>query len=365
MTERNTAAASGDLGVMEGKGFYNRHSRPQRGAVAFGLPLLEHAIGAVPLPGPGEVLQVADYGVAGGKNSMEPMRTIIGGTRRRSSEDLAISVFHTDLPTNDFDTLFTLLASPDSYLQGTSNAFAYAGGQSFYERIFPDSYIHLGWNAIAIHWLSRVPATIPGHIWSNRAVGTVKEAFARQSEGDWRAFLDHRSHELRPGGRLVVLGGASDDEGGSGAEGLMDMANAALQEMVDGGTLRSSEYERMAIPTYNRTLKEFQAPFSAGSADSTLELESSNEVVLPDPFWPEYEQSGDTHAFAADYEEFFRAAYGPSLFGELDTARAPQERQQIADAFYDSLRKKVAADPARAVCNWHVVLLLIAKRSDG
>jgi hypothetical protein len=78
----------------------------------------------------------------------------------------------------------------------------------------------------------------------------VKEAFARQSEGDWQAFLDHRSHELRPGGRLVVLGGASDDEGGSGAEGLMDMANAALQEMVDSGTLRSSEYGRMVIPTY-------------------------------------------------------------------------------------------------------------------
>jgi len=144
MTEKSTTASSGDLGVMEGKGFYNRHSRPQRGAVAFGLPLLERAVGAVSLPDSGEVLQVADYGVAGGNNSMEPMRTIIDGARRRSSEDLAVSVFHTDLPTNDFDTLFTLLASPDSYLQGTSNAFAYAGGKSFYERLFPDSHIHIG-----------------------------------------------------------------------------------------------------------------------------------------------------------------------------------------------------------------------------
>ena len=53
MTEKNTGAASRELGVMEGNGFYNRHSRPQRGAVAFGLPLLEHAVEAVPLPGPG------------------------------------------------------------------------------------------------------------------------------------------------------------------------------------------------------------------------------------------------------------------------------------------------------------------------
>ena len=118
MTGNNTGAASVDLGVMEGKGFYNRHSGPQRGAVAFGLPLLEHAVGAVSLPDSGGVLQVADYGVAGGNNSMEPMRTIIDGARRRSSEDLAVSVVHTDLPTNDFDELFTLLASPDSHLQG-------------------------------------------------------------------------------------------------------------------------------------------------------------------------------------------------------------------------------------------------------
>ena len=362
LTEKNnTGATSGNLGVMEGKGFYNRHSRPQRGAVAFGLPLLEQAVEAIPLPGFGEAFQVADYGVAGGNNSMEPMRTVVEGIRRRASDDLAVSVFHTDLPTNDFDPLFTLLTSENSYLQGTSNVFAYAGGKSFYERLFPDSHVDLGWNAIAVHWLSRVPATITDHIWSNRATGEVKEAFAGQSESDWQAFLGHRAHELRPGGRLVVLGGASDAQGGSGAEGLMDMANAALREMVAGNTLRSEEYERMVIPTYNRTLEEFEAPFSAKHKDNSLRLESSSEVTLPDPFWPDYEQSGDASAFGIAYEEFFRAAYGPSLFGALDTDRTPQEREQISDAFYDSLRDKATADPATASCSWHVALLLIAK----
>ena len=73
MTEKSAGAVSRDLGVMEGKGFYNRHSRPQRSAVSFGLPLLEQAVEAVPLPGIGEVFQVAHYGVAGGNNSMEPV----------------------------------------------------------------------------------------------------------------------------------------------------------------------------------------------------------------------------------------------------------------------------------------------------
>jgi hypothetical protein len=145
----------------------------------------------------------------------------------------------------------------------------------------------------------------------------------------------------------------------------MDLANAALQEMVEGHTLRAGEYERMVIPTYNRTLKEFEAPFSSGQKHGPLELESSSEVVLPDPFWPEYEQSGDARAFAADYVEFFRAAYGPSLFGTLDADRTTQEHEQIADAFYDNLRERIAADPATAACHWRVVLLLIAKGSDA
>jgi hypothetical protein len=42
------ASRSQELGMMEGKGFYNRHSGPKHSAVAFGLPLLERAVEAVP-----------------------------------------------------------------------------------------------------------------------------------------------------------------------------------------------------------------------------------------------------------------------------------------------------------------------------
>jgi hypothetical protein len=72
MTEKKsakTASHSQDLSVMEGKGFYNKRSKSQQSAVAFGLPLLERTVEAVPLPDPGEVFQIADYGVAGGANS--------------------------------------------------------------------------------------------------------------------------------------------------------------------------------------------------------------------------------------------------------------------------------------------------------
>lgn len=357
-----TSQEARDLGVMAGKGFYNKHSKPQHSAIAYGLPLINHAAESVPLPAPGEVFLIADYGVAGGHNSMEPVRAATDLIRHRTSEDLNVSVVHTELPSNDFNPLFTLLSSPDSYLAGSSNVFAYAEGRSFYERLFPEQQVHVGWNAIAVHWLSSVPATIPDHIWSNRATGSVKEAFAWQSREDWHRFLEHRRHELKAGGRLVIPGGASDEHGSSDAEGLMDMANAALQQMVNEGTLKPEEYERMVIPTYNRTLEEFKAPFAQGTSAGVLELESASEVVLDDPLWTEYQQSGDAEAYAHSYADFFRAAFGPSIFGALDPERASEEQIELTNEFYKKLRQKVAADPATATCHWHVVLLLIAKR---
>ena len=68
---------------------------------------------------------------------------------------------------------------------------------------------------------------------------------------------------------------------------VVGTANAALQEAVVVCTLRSGEYERMVVPTYNRTPKEFEAPFSGGPVAEVLELKSSSEVVLPNPFWLE------------------------------------------------------------------------------
>lgn len=359
----DTGNTSSEEGVMEGKGFYSSHSQPQHDAMAFGLPLITRAAKEMPLPGLNQVCVIADYGVAGGRNSIEPMLTAITLLRQRATRPFPITVVHTDIPTNDFDPLFQLLASPSSYLANTENVFAYVAGKSFYEQIFPDDRVALGWNAIAIHWLSSVPATIPNHIWSNFATGSVREAFAARGRADWMTFLECRARELVEGGRLVVLGGASDEQNKTGAEELMNMANESLQELVGQGAIRADEYTRMVIPTYNRTLAEFQAPFLPGTRMGELELEHASLVTLDDPYWDAYKQNGDAARFANAYASFFEAAYGPSLFGVLDEDRSPSAKQQIADAFYAKLRAKTTANPSAAATHWRVALLLIGKNA--
>ncbi|HEY8320417.1 MAG TPA: hypothetical protein VIG46_01320 [Candidatus Baltobacteraceae bacterium] len=334
---------------MEGHGLYNENSRPQGSAGDLGIPLFERAAAAVPLPADGP-LAIADFGSSEGRNSMGPMGAAIAAIRARAAA-LPVTVTHTDVATNDFSSLFALLnGGAPSYLAGNAGVYGYAVGRSFYGQLFPANALHLAWSAIAVHWMSAVPCAIPGHIFSTFARGAVREAFVERAASDWRSFLDARARELVPGGRLVLVASGAADDGKAGAEGLMTIADAALQAMVASGELPAATYAAMTIPTYYRTRAEWEAPFAGNAA---LAIEEMTPVVLADPFYPAYERSGDAQAFATSYAAFFRAFSEPCLFGETGGA--------TADAFYARVRTAIAADPATAVCRWQLFLMRIRR----
>jgi hypothetical protein len=140
------------------------------------------------------------------------------------------------LPTNDWTTLFqTVLFSPDSYLANQSNVFCFASATSIYHQIFPPNDIAFGYSAITEHWLSRKPCNIPDEIWSARATGNVREVWAAQAKADWHAFLQYRALEMRASARLLILSSGANEQGNSGAEGLIDLANVVLQQLVKDG----------------------------------------------------------------------------------------------------------------------------------
>ena len=138
----------------------------------------------------------------------------------------------------------------------------------------------------------------------------------------------------------------------------MDMANSALRELVDGGELHSPEYARMTIPTWNRTTVEFTEPFDS---HNRLVLQRHAERTLPDVYLAAYREEGSLDRYVAAVAGFFRAAFGDSLWGALDPTTARSRREEIATRFDELLRQRVAADPETAACEWHVVVLDIAK----
>jgi hypothetical protein len=338
---------------MEGHGFYTAHSQAQEAYGELGFEWLEQASAEVEPPAEPLPFVIADMGAAGGGNSLEPMRRALAA-RRGGGPALVV---HTDIPGNDFTALFELLAdSPHTYL-GEPDVFAAAEGKSFFEPLFPAGFLSLGWSSIAVHWLSAVPEPIPGHIYCSFATGEVRKELKQRSAADWHDFLAARAGELQPSGRLVVVGGAALDDGSSGAEGLMEMANASLAEMVDGGQLERSEYERMTIPTWNRTPAEFLEPFESGAADG-LELRRHAARSLPDPYLAAYRENGNLDAYVESVAGFFRAAFGDSLWAGLES---PSRTAAVESAFDGLLRERIAADPEAAACEWHVVVLDIAR----
>lgn len=337
---------------MEGAGSYNAHSHPQATAAELGVPALVAAARAMPIPATGTAL-IADYGASQGRNSLAPMRAAIDAARAAHGPSTPLAVVHTDLPANDFSSLFeTVVHDPGTYLR--PGVFALAAGRSFYEQVLPPASVALGWSSITVHWLSAPPGPMEDGIWSPSAAPAVRAAWARRSAEDWRAFLAARAAELMPGGRLVIVGSGADAEGRSGAEGAMGMIDAALRAMVSDDALAAHEYAAMAVPTWYRTLDEWRAPFPCAG----LELERCEPAVLADPFWPAYEASRDAAAYAAQVAAFLRAAFEPVLAGAL----APERRDAFAaELFGRRLPAAVAADPAAASCRWQLVLLAIAR----
>jgi hypothetical protein len=345
---------------MAGGGYYSRHSKVQAVAAAPGFPMLERGARQIPLAGAAPVV-IADFGCAGGHNELEPLRIAIAAVRERSGAPIV--VIHTDLPSNDFASLFqTVEQSPGSYLAGQHQVYAYAAGRSLYGPVLPDSSLALGWTAITVHWLSAMPCVVPDQVYANLTAGAAREALRAQSRRDWETFLRERLRELRPGGQVVVVGGASRADGLSGAEGLFALANAQLQAMVADGRLRRSEYESIFYPTWNRTAQEFLEPFRNGTFAGALTVEEYVEHVTSDAaIYPQYQRDGDGTAFAEAYVPFVKAVTAPSFFRWLEPDRSAAERAQIEEAFYDGLKRRMAADPAAATCHWHTVSLRIRK----
>ena len=330
------------------------------GLLSFAIPYLERAAKTAPIPRRA-AFGVADYGSWRSRNSVLPIRSLVGTLRRRS-KGMPISITHADRPDSDFNQLLVeLQGSEDSYLADADHLFSYMEGRSFYERLFPPATISVGWSALAVQWLSAPAGGIPDHIWSPCASEALSRDLAERAASDWAAFLDHRAHEMRAAGRLVVLGGASDQHGQSGAEGLMEMANDSLQRMVEEQWLRAGEYERMMIPTYRRTPEEFLQPFFGQEVNEDLELEDHSLVILPDLLHEQLEENGDLESYASVRAAQFVATFGGSLLGALDPDRSEDDRRSLSEYFTERLTQRVKDRPGDAECHWRVYQLLIAK----
>jgi len=319
---------------MEGHGAYNRGSRVQAAGIAAAIPLFEEAATKVALADGSAPIVIADYGTSEGHNSLAPLAVAIDALRKRVGRERAISVVHTDLPQSDFNGLFrTLQDDPDSYLRNDPQAFASAVGRSFYEQILPGDSVTLGWSSWSVQWLSRIPGTIPDHIAAACSTDAKARAiYAAQAEADWRAFLKHRSAELRSGGCMVVLTMALTDEGDFGYHAILAAVYGALTDLVADRKLTELELVRMVIPTIGRGRAQLLAPFDNTRHFAGLSIEQLDIFPGEDRIWKQYEVDRDAAAYGARWAAFSRASVFPTMALALDdSGSAARVRRFLED----------------------------------
>lgn len=329
------------LPSMEGGGFYNRNSSLQAAAIEKMLPLWRRAVEAVPLGG--SRITVVDYGSSQGSNSMAPIGVAIEVLREQRGAVEPIEVVHTDLPGNDFSSLFTtVLEGKSSYLQRAQNVFFSAIGRTYFDQLLPAGSVDLGWNSWTLQWMSRNPADDPDFLYGIMSPSEwVRKAVVAQLAQDWKNFLLLRSVELKLGGKLFCLFG-SRGSAELGWEWLVDTLWACVVEMRAEGLLSEEDKRKINLPIGPRELSDVEAPFDSAGFYAGLRLIHAEKAESPDPFWREYQATKDAKMFGANWRNFLKAVFAPVIQEAIDPRK---DREALTEGLLDRFADKVSGSP--------------------
>ncbi|KAG6592061.1 Indole-3-acetate O-methyltransferase 1, partial [Cucurbita argyrosperma subsp. sororia] len=289
------------LSMKGGKGeaSYANNSQAQAQHARSVLHLLKETLDGVHLNSPELPFVVVDLGCSCGSNTIYIIDVIIKHIVKRF-EALAVdppefSAFFSDLPGNDFNTLFQLLpplatygGSMEECLAADNHRSYFAAGVpgSFYRRLFPARSIDVFHSAFSLHWLSQVPESVVdvrstaynrGRVSIHGANEAAAAAYRKQFQTDLAGFLWARAHELKRGGSmfLVCLGRTSLDPTDQGGAGLLFGTHFqdAWDDLVQEGLISSEKRDSFNIPVYAPSLQDFKEVVEADGSFSINKLE--------------------------------------------------------------------------------------------
>ncbi|KAG9453927.1 hypothetical protein H6P81_006831 [Aristolochia fimbriata] len=218
-----------------------------------------------------EVFTVADLGSASGPAVLSVIADVVSVVAEISREaNWRLPEFRlclNDLPMNDFNTVFRNLGPFHEMLKrgtGEESLSCFVAGipGSFYGRLFPRENLHFVRASYCAHWLSRIPPGLrtaeglplnKGKIYiSNTSTPSVWEAYLKQFQRDFSVFLKHRSVEIIPDGRMVIVfhGRPTTDSTGKDATYPWEMMAEALSHMVQEGIIEKEKVDSFDVPYY-------------------------------------------------------------------------------------------------------------------
>ncbi|KAE9458315.1 hypothetical protein C3L33_09800, partial [Rhododendron williamsianum] len=258
------------LSMKGGKGeaSYANNCQAQAQHARSMLHLLEETLDGVQLDSPPAAVPfvVADLGCSSGTNTIFIVEVIINHMIKRYEamgfDPPEFSAFFSDLPSNDFNTLFQLLpplakdgGSMEECLASDGHRrsyFAAAVPGSFYGRLFPVGSVDVFYSAFSLHWCSQVPDAVldkrstaynKGKIFIHGANESTANAYRVQFQSDLARFIRSRSLEMKGGGSMFL------------------------------GLITSEKRDDFNIPVYAPSLQEFKEVVEADGSFAINKLE--------------------------------------------------------------------------------------------
>ena len=240
---------------MKGDGYYDRHSSPQMAAIDATLPWLEESVRTLSIAASKAPLVVADFGCSEGRNAIEATRRIVATLRERDPRP--IQTIFSDLPTNNFNQLFANLYRAGQSVFAVPDVFSAAVAGSMFDQLLPSNAVAAASTFNAIGFLDRpVSVPLPDYILPmgpgrprpgvGVSPGARQAVPAAQARDDLVRFYRACAAELVPGGKLLVASFGSG-EPYRACDGLYDVLNDALLDLVATKRLRREAYERLAL----------------------------------------------------------------------------------------------------------------------
>lgn len=343
---------------MASGGVYDHHSEYQmRGAVSE-VGLVESIAAALAPAEERGGLVIADYGCAQGRVTNLLIKRAVERIRAGHPE-IALTVLHNDLLSNDWTTFLSHLRADDSYLSVPGGPIApLISAVSFFEPVAPSRIVDFGLSFAAAQWLaSPGPIDAGTAIYFDQLEGAARERMAEQAHADWTTFLRRRADELAPAGRLVVNMMGIPDGGTAAGHDAWRLVRTICVELAGKGALDPDRLDEYVIPVYERTTEEVRRPFSEGIGER-LELQELRTAPVENPSAAAYREDGDAARFARGFTGFFRAFSEPSLRTGLAAS------EEAIEELYRRLQAAIEEEADTFAFEVNAVTAVIARRAE-
>lgn len=347
---------------------YDRNSKTQQEDFVRYLDVLLECIESAVEDSP-QQYSLIDYGCSLGANSILAMSRLIQFIHEHKSVN-SFSVYHNDLPSNDFNTLLkNLRDSTQNYqhIQGCQ-VFIQLVPSSFFQQVVPDRQIDLGFTMAAAHWLTQIPGSnYKNSVFLSDVDQKAQTDLLDQAAKDWQSFAKARSKEVKPGGLLFIMALASEIDSTGYREvstaGMFVVVKKVLTTLVADEYLSQEALDNFIFPVVPRTREEFLEPFERGglSGDWCCLHCSIEKGVASD--YIAYQEHRDAKLYAEHYTHFLRSFSQSTMLDNLFTIGARNmTTEELCELFYSRFCQVIEASPEEGVFR-HFISNIVLQRT--